>query len=148
MFVKLVALLKTRGLKLDWAHAEQLPFRLHDEGNGVRIVRWDAAILGPQPSAEDIAAVSVEDAARALPRRIATRDILRRMTPAEHRALTNLANRDYDILKVWNILRAGGDADVNSAEWAQGLTLLKTRGIPSVWQDLATANARLAALTA
>ncbi len=82
------------------------------------------------------------------PRLIAARDILRRMTGDEHRWLTTLSARDDEVLRLWTIMRAGGEVNTNTPEFSDGWTAIMLAGIPSIWPDQAVAEQRLAEIIA
>jgi hypothetical protein len=113
-------------------------------GGDPEIVLEDAAKEDQRAAAAALASASVFVPERV----IATRDVLRRLTAREHRGIARVAETDDDVLKLWNILRAGGTVDLASPELVAGLAVLQARGVPAVWPDAVAAAARFAAILA
>lgn len=129
-------------------------FALREDGDGPYIALWNNDLLGARPTAEELAAVTEEESQQALPRQMLTREILRRMTAAEHRALERFGllsedERAADVLKLINLLKADRETNVHSAEAVEGWTLIKAVGVAiGLWADAAAADARVVEILA
>jgi hypothetical protein len=143
LFNKLRVILSARGV------SDAGGFVLVDDGvTGPRIQSWDAGRLGPQPTEAEINAVSTEAALAAAPRPIDNRELMRRLSAEEHHGLETLSRTDAMVCKLWNTLKAGGQADVQGVEFRSGVAYLRTVAVPGVWADLAAFDGRMAAITA
>lgn len=103
-------------------------------------------VQGKRPmTAEEQAAAAAE-----APRMVETRDIIRRMTPEELRALDRfglLADHAQApiVHKLMLTLRTGGPVNAHSAEMKAGMQAIAEIGVAiGIWPDLATAQARAA----
>lgn len=148
LYGKVKAILAARGIP---ASPDPLgPFgpiqlRNDSDGRGDYIHTWDEAAFGPAPTQEELDAITGSQAAAQLPKHVSTRDIMRRLTPAEHRGLRRLIDASDNALKLWNTLLTGATADVNTAEFQAGWMAIKQAGVamnPPIWPDMATADAR------
>ena len=93
------------------------------------------------------AEITAYDLAR--PKFLNTRDLIRRMTTAERAFLFRAATTN-DTAAAWLLmLITDGTTDVHSVEWSGGVAFFVQAGVSAgVWPDTATANARVAEITA
>ena len=84
----------------------------------------------------------------AKPKVIRTRDLLRRITDAEHDAIDDLAKSNKRVRRLMHLMLADATTDVNHQEFVQGWQFLKSVGIPAIWPDAATADAAIARIRA
>ena len=103
-------------------------------------------VLGKRAmTAEELVAAAAE-----APRMVETRDIIRRMTPEELRALDRFGLlSDHAqapvVHKLMLTLRTGGPVNAHSAEMKAGMQAIAEIGVAiGIWPDLATAQARAA----
>lgn len=79
---------------------------------------------------------------------ISTRDFMRRFTSAERRAIDTLGepltDQGQTVRDFMRLLLADRTIDLDNDDTADGLALIKAIGIPTVWADIATADARIA----
>ena len=117
--------------------------RLSDMPN-FRTDRYDGNGGIRPATADEIAAY---DAAQ--PKFLNTRDLIRRMTSAEVFFLQSAASQDADACHFWTKLITDNMTDVHSPEWEQGVAFFVPSGVQAgVWPDTATAQARVAVITA
>ena len=109
-----------------------------------RLDRYDGNGGVRPATADEIAAY---DAAQ--PKLLNTRDLIRRMTSAEVFFLQSAASQNADACHFWTKLLTNNMTDVHSPEWEQGVAFFVPAGVQAgVWPDTATANARVAEITA
>ena len=108
-----------------------------------RTEKWNGSAVVAK-SADEIAAYDL-----AQPKPLNTRDLIRRMTTAE-RAFLFRAAMTNDTAAAWLLmLITDGTTDVHSVEWSGGVAFFVQAGVSAgVWPDTATANARVAEITA
>lgn len=97
-------------------------------------------------AAKSAAEVAAYDAA--LPKVVRTRDLLRRITDAEHDAIEDLSKTNRRLGRLMRLMLSDGSTDVNHPEFVQGWAYIKSIGIPAVWPDAATADAAIARIRA
>ena len=107
-----------------------------------RTQKWN----GSEVIAKSVAEIAAYDARQ--PKVIRTRDLLRRITDAEHDAIDDLAKSNRRVRRLMHLMLADATTDVNHPEFIQGWQFLKSVGIPAIWPDAATADAAIARIRA
>lgn len=79
---------------------------------------------------------------------IPLRDFLRRITLAEQEAFDELMETNRRARVWWQRLTAGDTVDLDHLELIAGFGFVKALGIPAIWPDEATADARIAQIRA
>lgn len=100
----------------------------------------------PEPAAKTAQELAAYDAKQ--PKVIRTRDLLRRITDAEHDAIDDLAKSNRRLRRLMHLMLSDGTTDVNHSEFIQGWQFIKSIGIPAIWPDAATADAAIARIRA
>ena len=133
------------------------PARIHSQPSNYTLVELDqdacpdprttrgqatAPFIRPATAAE----ITAYDGAQ--PKVLRTRDLLRRITDAEHDAIDDLAKSNKRVRRLMHLMLADATTDVNHPEFVQGWQFLKSVGIPAIWPDAATADAAIARIRA
>ena len=117
-----------------------------DQFPDFRTERYDASAESKvrAATADEIAAYDL-----AQPKWISSGELIRRMTDAEWFFLWQGASQNAAACRLIALLLSAGNTDVHGAEWQQGVAFFVPAGVQAqVWPDTATANARVAEITA
>ena len=121
---------------------DQVKYGLADVPDGItpdpRTQKWNGSACVAKTQAE----IDAYDATR--PKLVRTRDLLRRITDAEHDAIDDLAKTNKRLKRMMRLMLSDGSTDVNHPEFVQGWQYVKSIGIPTVWPGAAEADAAIA----